>query len=509
MTAHAPLHVAPSRGVDDPMLVALSEAMDALARCRAAPAVALYERSVELNLAAQRLGLALLDALCLRGVVVLEAGGHASQSAPGDPLTEAAPPTEAALPIMAAPPAEAAPPTENAPPVVVVTPVVAVPPVVAAAPCSSLAPTVEVAAPRTPPAPPSPPASAADLLRLKAAGVGGARWVGSEVAPVAVTPPVVSLARPVPVTAATAAVALAEVRRFVDQLDRWRGAPSASQYAMLAWATCRLRHMQDEVEDLPAELRPRIAALFPPLTRFSEVERPGYVHGLGLGHRPPRGTWHDAALAAWREMPCAVGAPADLLEAVDRALEAFSTCQDERVAAEALRLALTAAWTAGDPGLRERLPARLIGFGDRLKGAGVLKTLRAQVRALEDKVAAAEATEDATDPVPEDWPWLSRTQGARVLVFGGDRQAPVRRVKEAFGLGSVDHVSCVNIRKVQSGAERVAGHDLVLLQIRFLSHKASDLIVEACARAGTPFVALQNGMGVAQVRAALERTFGG
>jgi hypothetical protein len=317
------------------------------------------------------------------------------------------------------------------------------------------------------------------------------------------------VARPKPVTAAEAAAAVAECRRFADHIDRWRGASTAVQYAMLAWATYRLRHIQEEVPDLSPDLRRTIEKLFPILTRFSETERPGYLHGLALTHRPLRGTWHDAALRAWRDLPCAIGAEEDLLEAVDKALDMLSESDDEASATDQLKRTVEAAWTEGDAHVRELLAPRLVGYGDRLKGTGALKTLRKQVGDLETKATRADADADAAEPLPPEWEWRHRTEGARVLVFGGDRLPPIRRVKEAFSFSEVDHVTCLNMRKVQSGAERVAGHDLVLLQIRFLSHKASDLIVEACRSAGTPFVVLQNGISVAQVRAGLERVYGG
>jgi hypothetical protein len=486
-------------------LATLREAMDALARCRTAPAVALHEHSTALNAAALRLGLSVLDALAAHGAVVLDPRGAPAEPAMGRAVARPVPPKSEAEK-----PAEVAmvpTPTPTATP----TPAPTLPPTPTPAPTLPPTPTPPPAAVATPVlAPASPPASADALLRLKTKGLGGASVVAPVYVPVILPAPTFDVPKPVAVELTTAVAAVTECRRFVDALDRWRDQPRELQCAMIAWATYRLRHIQEEVPGISEDVRRQIDKLFPKLTRFSEAERPGFVPGLSLSHRPQRGTWHADAVLAWRELPCASGSEEGLLEAVDRLLtsDEASSAEEQRVADEELRSMVAKAWDSGDTRLREQLVDRLVGFGHRLKGTSAFKTLRSQVKAREEAGLEQIEAKDAAEPLPEGWAWIERTQGARVLIFGGDRQPPIKRLKAAFGFETMDHVTCQNMRKVQSGAERVEGHDLVLLQIRFLSHKASNMVVDACHRTGTPFVSLQNGMSIAQVRAGLERVYG-
>lgn len=491
---------------------ALRNAREATEACRRGPLYAVPSAAAALRAAAERLGLVLLAALEQGSNVRFDAdGGVRTASDPSGAPAEAEPVDALAVPqdpVAAAPDPRAPEPAvtaalpaaepDAAPSAAEGLPPAAPPDLVEDGPTDERA--IIVSRPTGPWQPPaaaaSPPASRDALLALASRGF---RAAPVRVAAPATPPPATfHFAEPGPVTADNAAAALAELQQACASFDAWTLHTQATQQAALAYVAARLRQLQDEVPGLPSEVQSGIERLFPALTRYSETERPGWVYGLSRAHAP-RGTgWLDEAGRAWRALPHRVAdAPQAALAAVEAVLEGDGEAED-------LRAAVLVAWETNDAAVRAALGEILVGHSDRLQGTKALKTLRARLQEREKTDADATEAADAASPVPEDWAWSALTTGARVLLAGGDRAAATRRLTTAFRFAGITHVTGHQIRKVQSAAEQVQGVDLVIVIVRFLSHRASGIVIEACRSVGTRYVIVGEGTSIAQVRRAIE-----
>jgi hypothetical protein len=508
---HVPLPAPLALAAD--LHAALHNARDAAQACRRGPLYAVPGAAAALRDAAERLGLVLLAALEQGDSVLFDADGgvRIASDVLDAPLDEASDHAVAVAEFVV----EAAANPQPAHPVVTALLTEGSESVVplragglpSATPPAGLesGPTEEraiiVSRPRTTWRPPtalaSPPASSVSLRALASRGLHE-QVATAAPAPVTAQPAAFEFAQPRAVAADTAAAALAELQRACASFGAWRLHPQPTQRAALAYVAARLRQLQDEVVGLTSEVHAGIERLFPALTRYSDTERPGFVYGLSRNHTPRGTSWLDDAGRGWRELPGTVGdTPQAALAAVEAVLEGDGDSDE-------LRAAVLVAWETNDAEVRAALGVRLVGHSDRLQGKKALKTLRAHLQDREQADADATEAGDAASPIPEDWAWSAITKSARVLLAGGDRPAATRRLNAAFGFDHITHVTGHQIRKVQSAAEQVKGVNLVIVIVRFLSHRASGIVIEACRDIGTPYVIVGAGTSIAQVRRAIE-----
>jgi hypothetical protein len=254
--------------------------------------------------------------------------------------------------------------------------------------------------------------------------------------------------------------------------------------------------------------------LFSQMTKVSKETKPGFVKGLSRSHTSEGPAWIDDAVTWWhavrRHLPTDAPAPPPtpsslnaerqiglLAEAVDDARADAELCG-------LVALALDAGVKPDDP----RLVALLLGHAEMLVDRR-FRNLRKFVRQGRSSVDA-ESQEPPGPAVPDDWPWLVRTRDRRAVLVGGDRREKTEdRVREAFSFTEVEWDSGWHPRRVEALAARIqaGGVDLVILLARFLSHKTWDVLVPACKAAGVPFILVERGYGIAQIRASMEKVF--
>ena len=175
---------------------------------------------------------------------------------------------------------------------------------------------------------------------------------------------------------------------------------------------------------------------------------------------------------------------------------------DDEALVKLVRRLLESGLTQSDPQLVQLLlPPRAA-----IKRASGLKTLRSRLKQASEGKAPTVPPSTST-AVPQDWPFFAQTEGKVVVILGGDPRPEAKdRIAEAFRFREVTWET-TDSRRVQSVRERVLRHsvDMVVLLRQLLSHKVSEAITPACNQAGVPFVVVDTGYGVTQVRLGIER----
>lgn len=158
----------------------------------------------------------------------------------------------------------------------------------------------------------------------------------------------------------------------------------------------------------------------------------------------------------------------------------------------ALKGAVLAALHAGlsetDPRLVKLLGASLSELGDEPRLRKVRKAIRTHNKDEE--------------PPPQDtaaWPHRDQTGAWRVVLLGGDRRHKLRqKLLDTFGFDDVRWVTGRKVRKNAQTCQRIRDGkvDLCLMVTRFLAHKASIPVSEACKDKAVPIIHLNGGNGV-------------
>lgn len=292
----------------------------------------------------------------------------------------------------------------------------------------------------------------------------------------------------------------------------WGDFPRGLQHTLTAHFAARLRRLQD---DAPAQVKVvvqlQLKKDFARLGQFSAEFQPGWVAGLGRHNPPEHGNWTEDADVAWQKLCRDLGAltmdaemaslnPEVALRELD---ELLATGADStRIRRAAIR-ALNAGVASDDP----RLARLLVPHLEALAGDKGLKRLRKAVRAAATVDTPVPDSEPPGVVLPEDWPFWSVTRGKVGVIVGGDpREAARERIHQAFDFNTLAWESA-DIRGVQRLAERVhgGGIDVVLLLARFISHKATDVLVPALREANIPWAMVRRGYGVVAIQQALER----
>lgn len=363
--------------------------------------------------------------------------------------------------------------------------------------------------------PPPKPAPAAALQALAQRGIGGlAPSQRSDLEDIKVLKRLLrAFGRPYRVDTDRKAEA---VVRLLDQevggIDAWTDQPPFVQKALLGMVAALARHVQDEFDgSLPYVVSDALPGIFSRMTRYSRVERPGFVAGLSRRNDPEHGqTWLDDARHWFStleertgplEPEAEEGTPESALAQLE---EAIAEGVDDRKQLVALvKVALETGLSQSD----RRLVALLTPHQSLLKGARGLKTLKG---ALKDALRDEDDFEEAQDkgrPVPSEWPHFDMTLDKRAVIIGGDpRPAALDRIQDAFGFADVQW-EVADVRRANTIADRVRGGsiDVVLLLIRFINHRHQTVIKPACNEAGVPLIIVESGYGVDAVRRGIER----
>ena len=305
-----------------------------------------------------------------------------------------------------------------------------------------------------------------------------------------------------------------ELRKLADNttpqaLGMWLDFPKDVQRALVGMAVARARHVQDEISPAlhPITIDQELDRFFSGMTAFSKREQPGFVFGLRRHHHPVAERWEEDANRWWAEL--ANRLPEPITPNPERALNALretieANGSDEEVVQRALEV-LDAGVAAEDP----RFVRAMIPHQDKLRKHTRFKRLRKAIRDLvaEDEAVEAESGSDV-GPLPEDWPFRKRLSDLRAVIVGGDARETARvRIQEVFGFESLDWVSADHSKNVSDLATRIRGGtvDFVIVLRRFIGHDVDRQVLPAARAADVPWISVERGYGVTQVRAAIER----
>ena len=297
---------------------------------------------------------------------------------------------------------------------------------------------------------------------------------------------------------------------LVDRCDEWTAFPKSVQRQLVGLCAARMRRLQDDCQVQAGALN----RAFSTLTRFSARERPGFVVGLTRTHSPRHGSWEEDAGRFWDELDeLRPQEPADdanreqLLAEVERVSSelpgapAIARSAVESQLVRAFRAALDGGVRARDPGLVRLASSHLDLLDDR-----AFKSLR---RAARDAEAQAAKPQVATSSLPEDWGWLSWSEGRRAILVGGSPREERRQALEAeFRFESLVWEDTMHRpQTLQTISKRVeAGtYDLVLILGEFIGHDTDDVVLAACKESGVAWAHVDRGYGATRIRGAIER----
>lgn len=293
--------------------------------------------------------------------------------------------------------------------------------------------------------------------------------------------------------------------RVSDRTDRWKRLPRRVQQLFLAYSTCKARVWQENLDLGSSRHEVVLEQVFRALTRYSARERPGFVHGLSRTHRAERETWADDASYWWTELALAANVEPEASN-TERQLEELSRTLSSSVSDEVVQAAVVHAIDNGvqptDLRLLKLINTRQPALEDEPR-------LRAVRRALRDHEAEQEP-DDMTEEAPliaPDWPWMHVTEGKTAVIAGGDaRPEATERVRQAFGFDEVTWHADPNDRRLDSLVARIGSGKVGMLfyLARFSSHASQTALRDACKLAGVPFVRIEHGYGVQQLKLAIE-----
>lgn len=292
--------------------------------------------------------------------------------------------------------------------------------------------------------------------------------------------------------------------RVSDRTDRWKRLPRRVQQIFLAYCTCKARVWQENLDLGSSRHEVVLEQVFRALTRYSARERPGFVHGLSRTHRAERETWADDAHYWWTELCLAADIdpePSNTEKQLDELGRTLTGSVSDPVVQAAVVHALENGVQASDPRLLKLIADR----ADALEDEPRLRAVRRALRSTDGE--GDDQTEEEAPIVGEDWPWLHVTKGKHAVVVGGDtRPEATERIEHAFQFAEVTWDADVQERKLENLAKRVKSGsvEIVFFLARFSSHAAQSVLRDACKDAGVPFVRIEHGYGVQQIKLAIE-----
>ena len=311
-----------------------------------------------------------------------------------------------------------------------------------------------------------------------------------------------------------AAAHASEVERLAAEMPRiaeWTSFPKHIQRHLVAMVAARARSVQIAE---PTMAQP-VARIFSTLTKFSANERPGFVIGLMRDSEPRGATWLADAVEAHAALCAELSieeAPAVKLtpeRALDELRAVLNEGAEPDTIADTISIALDAGLAPDDVRLLDLLAPDASTLATALGARAKFKRLR---RALRDHLDADEDDDQLLDSsaalVPVDWPHWPATLDKRAVVIGGDLREDARiRLERAFQFRSLAWITTEHMRGVQQVGQTVSGGtvDLAIVLLRFIGHAKAQQVLPVCKQSGVPWIVVERGYGVAQVRLAIER----
>lgn len=305
-----------------------------------------------------------------------------------------------------------------------------------------------------------------------------------------------------------------ELRRLADNttpaaIAVWTEFPKEVQRALIGMAVARARYVQDEVSPAlhPITIDQELDRFFSGMTAFSKREQPGFVFGLRRHHHPVAERWVEDAQRWWAEL--AGRLPEPITPNPERALNALVETIDEgggeeEIVQRALEV-LDAGVSPDDP----RFVRLMIPHQDKLRKHTRFKRLRKALRDMvtEDEALAAESAAEEAE-IPADWPCWDAVRGRHAVIVGGDlREEARQRIQDTFGFEGLEWITTDHARNVADlvGSIRSGGVNFVILLRRFIGHEVDRRVLPAARAADVPWVSVERGYGVQQIRQAIER----
>ncbi|MCB9673178.1 MAG: 2-hydroxyacyl-CoA dehydratase [Alphaproteobacteria bacterium] len=291
--------------------------------------------------------------------------------------------------------------------------------------------------------------------------------------------------------------------RVSDRTDRWKRLPRRVQQIFLAYCTCKARVWQENLDLGSSRHEVVLEQVFRALTRYSARERPGFVHGLSRTHRAERETWADDAEYWWTELALAADMDPEPSNA-EKQLEELSRTLSRPVSDGVVQAAVVHAIENGVQPGDLRLLKLLNTHTDALEDEPRLRAVR---RALRDQDTDNEDLTEEAPLIDPDWPWMHVTEGKTAVIAGGDaRPEATERARAAFHFEEVTWHADPNDRRLDSLVQRIRSGKVGMLFFlaRFSSHGAQSALRDACKESGVPFVRIEHGYGVQQMKLAIE-----
>lgn len=293
--------------------------------------------------------------------------------------------------------------------------------------------------------------------------------------------------------------------RVSDRTDRWKRLPRRVQQLFLAYCTCKARVWQENLDLGSSRHEVVLEQVFRALTRYSARERPGFVHGLSRSHRAERDTWADDADYWWTELALAADIEPEPTN-TERQLEELSRTLAGSASEGVVQAAVVHAIENGVQPTDLRLLKLLNNQSHALDDEPRLRAVRRALREQEVSDGPDDRTEEAP-LIDDDWPWMHVTEGKHAVIAGGDgRPDATERVRQAFHFDAVTWHTDPNDRRLDSLARRIRSGNVGMLfyLARFSSHASQTVLRDACKDAGVPFVRIEHGYGVQQLKLAIE-----
>lgn len=305
-----------------------------------------------------------------------------------------------------------------------------------------------------------------------------------------------------------------ELRRLSDNttptaISAWLDFPKEVQRALVGMAVARARYVQDEISPAlhPITIDQELDRFFSGMTAFSKREQPGFVFGLRRHHHPVAERWAEDAQRWWTEL--ATRLPEPITPNPERALNTLQQSIDddageEEVVQRALEV-LDAGVAADDPRFVRMMIPHLVKLGKHTRFKRLRKALRDMM--TEDETIVAESESDDS-VLPSDWALREHVAGRHAAIVGGDAREDARkRIQDAFGFASLEWVTTDHGRNLQNLASSIksGGVDFVILLRRFIGHNVDQLVLPAARSSEVPWISVERGYGVQQIKAAIER----
>ncbi len=305
-----------------------------------------------------------------------------------------------------------------------------------------------------------------------------------------------------------------ELRRLADNttpmaLSAWLDFPKEVQRALVGMSVARARFIQDEISPAlhPITIDQELDRFFSGMTAFSKREQPGFVFGLRRHHHPVAERWAEDAHRWWGELASRL--PEPITPNPERALNALIESSDEGGGEEEIVQRALEVLDAGVSPDDVRFVRVMIPHQDKLRKHTRFKRLRKSLRDMvtEDEAIAAESVaEDAT--IADDWAHHDEVTGRHAVLVGGTAREDLReRIQSAFGFSSLQWVSADSGRSIDELAAAIRGGniDMAIILRRFIVHSLDRNVLAAARAEGIPWVSVERGYGVQQIKGAIER----